>query len=166
MKDTHHPQDVIRRLIEWAEQQPSVRAMLLTSTRAIPDGAVDMFSDYDVMLVAQDIHPFFEDRTWIEDFGDVLVVYWDPIHPEPDYGLEQVGNVTQYQDGLKIDFTVWPLEILQRIVQAAALPAELDAGYPILLDKDHLTDEMKPPTYTAYIPPPPLFSALALYATI
>jgi aminoglycoside 6-adenylyltransferase len=155
MIEIHRPDDVIRRLVHWAEQRPAIRAMLLTSTRAIPNAAVDALSDYDVILVVEDVHPFFEDRTWIEDFGDVLVVYWDPIHVEPDYGIEQVGNVTQYQDGLKIDFTVWSVELLRRIVQATALPAELDAGYKVLLDKDHLTDGMLAPTYSAYIPSRP-----------
>lgn len=155
MKDTHQPDDIIRRLVRWAEQQGAVRAMLLTSTRAIPNAPLDLFSDYDVVLIVQDIRPFFEDRTWLHDFGEVLVAYWDPIHPAPDYGLEQVANVIQYADGLKIDFTLWPVELLRRIAQASALPAELDAGYTILLDKDHLTDGMQPPTYTAYIPRPP-----------
>jgi len=35
------------------------------------------------------------------------------------------------------------------------LAEEFDAGYRPLLDKDHLTDGLKPPTYTAYIPAPP-----------
>jgi aminoglycoside 6-adenylyltransferase len=35
------------------------------------------------------------------------------------------------------------------------LPAELDAGYTILVDKDHLTEGLKAPTYTAYIPTRP-----------
>jgi len=63
MKDTHQESDVVRRLIAWAEQQVSVRAMLLTSTRASPHAPVDAFSDYDVVLVVTDIHPFFTDRT-------------------------------------------------------------------------------------------------------
>jgi aminoglycoside 6-adenylyltransferase len=129
--------------------------MLLTSTRAIPNATTDVFSDYDVVLVVKDIRPFFEDRSWLEDFGEVLVVYWDPIHTDPDYGVEKVANVTQYADGLKIDFTLWPVELLRKIIQAPALTAELDAGYRILLDKENLTDGMKPPTYTAYIPVPP-----------
>ena len=129
--------------------------MLLTSTRAIPNAPVDIFSDYDVVLVVEDIHPFFEDRSWLEDFGEVLVVYWDPIYSDPDYGIEKIANVTQYADGLKIDFTLWPVELLRKIIQAPALTAELDAGYRILLDKDRLTEGMKPPTYSAYIPVPP-----------
>ena len=151
-KDTHQESDVVRRLIRWAEQQVAVRAMLLTSTRANPHASVDVFSDYDVILVVLDIHPFFEDRSWLQDFGQVLVAYWDPIHPAPDYGIEKVGNVIMYEDGLEIDFTLWPVELLRQIAEAPTLPADLDVGYAILVDKDHLTDGMKAPTYTAYIP--------------
>ena len=155
MKDTHFADDVVRQLIRWAEQQVAVRAMLLTSTRANPNASVDVLSDYDVVLVVEDIHPFYTDRAWLEDFGQVLVVYWDPIYPAPGYGIETFANVTQYEDGLKIDFSLWPVELLQRIAEAPALPAYLDAGYTVLVDKDHLTDGMKAPTYTAYIPARP-----------
>src|SRR5262245_31384538 len=155
MNEVYQSSDVIRRLIQWAEDQVSVRAMLLTSTRAVPNAAVDILSDYDVILVVMDIHPFSEDRSWIQDFGQVLVAYWDPIHPDPDYSIEQIGNVIQYEDGLKIDFIVWPVELMRRIVGEAVLPAELDAGYSILLDKDGLAEGMSAPTYAAYIPTPP-----------
>jgi aminoglycoside 6-adenylyltransferase len=151
----HHQNDVFSQLVHWAQQRDSVRAMLLTSTRAVPNATVDSLSDYDVILIVEDIHPFFQDRSWLEDFGEVLVVYWDPIYPDPDHQIEMTTYVTQYADGLKIDFTLWPPELLRKIVQAPALPAELDAGYRVLLDKDQQTNEMKPPTYRAYIPTRP-----------
>ena len=147
--------DVIQRLIEWADRQASVRAVLLTSSRANPTAEVDAFSDYDVILVVQDIHPFFEDRSWMQDFGQVLVVYWDPIHPAPGYGIEQVGNVTLYQDGLKVDFSLWPVELLERIAAAPSLPPDLDTGYEVLVDKDRLAGGLRAPTYSAYVPAPP-----------
>ncbi|CAN5791395.1 aminoglycoside 6-adenylyltransferase [soil metagenome] len=146
---------VIDQLIQWAENQPAVRAMLLTSTRAIPNAPVDRFSDYDLILVVPDIQPFFEDRRWLQDFGQVLVGYWDQVHPEPIYGIEYFSNVIQYEDGLKIDFTLWPIELLRRIVADPGLPAELDAGYSVLIDKEHLTEKLQAPTYRAYIPAPP-----------
>ena len=136
--------------------------MLMTSTRAIPNGLVDIFSDYDIVLIVKNIHPFHEDRSWLEDFGEVLVAYWDPIYLDPDYGVEKFGNVTQYTDGLKIDFTLLPVEWLRKVIEAPALPTELDAGYRILLDKDHLTEGMKPPTYKGYLSTPP---TNALYQT-
>ena len=155
MRDAQEADDVIRRLVRWADRQAAVRAMLLTSTRAIPHAPVDTFSDYDVVLVVWDIHPFVADRGWLRDFGEVLVAYWDPIHPDLNHGLERVGNVTQYADGLKIDFNLWPVALLERIARVPALPAELDAGYRVLADKDRLTEHLRAPTYTANIPLPP-----------
>jgi len=72
--------------------------MLLTGSRASPYAQVDAFSDYDVVLVLR-TSIILAERTWLQDFGQVLVVYWDPIHTAPGYGIEQVGNVTQYEDG-------------------------------------------------------------------
>ena len=152
IQNKHRSDDVINNLIRWAEEQKSVRAMLLTSTRAVPGLPVDELSDYDVVLVVQDIHPFHEDRGWLRDFGDVLVVYVDPIYSDPDTGTEKFGNVTQYADGLKIDFTLYSIPWLQQAVRAESLPTELDAGYRVLLDKDHLTGGIRQPTYSAYKP--------------
>jgi aminoglycoside 6-adenylyltransferase len=155
MNDTTSTNDMIQRFVHWGEKHPAVRAMLLTSTRTSPKAHVDAFSDYDVLLVVADIHPFFERRAWLEDFGRVLVVYRDPILPESTYGLGKFAWITQYEDGLKIDFMVFPVELMQRIVNGTELPDYLDVGYQVLLDKDHLTDGLKPPTYRAHIPVPP-----------
>ena len=163
MTTSQPTRNIIPTLIQWATARNPIRAMLLTSTRAIPDAPIDALSDYDVILIVQDLHPFVADRMWLNDFGDVLVVYWDPIHPDPVFEIERCGNVTQYADGLKIDFTLWPIALFQQIVAAPVLPAELDAGYRVLLDKDHLTATMRPPTGAAYVPTPP---TLTTYQTL
>lgn len=146
---------VIERLVRWGEEQAAVRAMVLTSTRAVPGAPVDALSDYDVVVVAAAIRPFHEDRSWIGDFGEVLVTYWDSIYGEELYGLEQFGNVIQYADGLKIDFTLCLVELVERMGAEGKLPAEWDGGYRVLLDKDGLTVGLPEPTYGAYIPARP-----------
>jgi aminoglycoside 6-adenylyltransferase len=155
MTNTQPIGEIIDKIVQWAAERESIRTVLLTSTRAIPNARIDALSDYDVILVAEDIHPFVADHTWLNDFGDVLVVYWDPIYPNPVYGIEQCANVTQYSSGLKIDFTLWPVTLFQKIVAASDLLPELDAGYQVLLDKDRLADSLGPPTGKAYIPKPP-----------
>ncbi|MGE5222106.1 MAG: aminoglycoside 6-adenylyltransferase [Omnitrophica WOR_2 bacterium] len=153
---TGQPVDgILSKIIRWAEAHSPIRLVLLTSTRAVPGAYTDALSDYDLILVVQDIHPFVADRLWLSDFGDVLVVYWDPIYPDPVYGIDACANVTQYTGGLKIDFTLWPVALFQQIVASPELPAELDAGYRVLLDKDGLAASMPPPTYMAYVPKPP-----------
>lgn len=146
---------VVAKLLEWAQARSSIRAMLLTSTRADPNAVVDVLSDYDVILVVPDIQPYHKDRSWLADFGDVLVTYWDPIYKSPETGLEIFANVVQYESGLRIDFTLWPIEQARKVAEQAYLPAYLDVGYVILLDIDRLTDRFRPPTHTAYIPKSP-----------
>ena len=153
------PPNTEERIIKWAESQTEIRAVLLTSTRAVHNAHVDALSDHDVILIVRSIQPFVEDRTWINDFGEVLVVYWDPIHLAPEFGDEIIANVTQYTTGLKIDFTLWPVSLFEKFVAGPALPAELDAGYRVLLDKDQLTTPMLAPTGKAYIPKPPTLEA-------
>lgn len=144
-----------RHLVTWGERREDVRAMLLTSTRAVPDSKLDALSDHDVILVVRSIVPFVTDRDWIGDFGEVLVAYWDPVEPDSETGIEQSGNIVQYADGHKIDFSLWPIAQLERIVGSPTLPAELDAGYLTLIDKDGLADRLRSPTYRAYVPAKP-----------
>ena len=157
------PPDTEQQIIQWAQSQAEVRAVLLTSTRAVPSAPVDALSDHDVILIVRSIQPFVQDPTWINDFGDVLVAYWDPVHPDPDFGIENIANVTQYASGLKIDFTLLPVSLFEKIVAAPALPEELDAGYRVLLDKDGLTESMLPPTGKAYVPKPPTLEAYQIW---
>lgn len=152
MIDSHDPREVVRRLVRWANGKNFIRAVLLTSTRANPHAPVDILSDYDVVLVVEDIRPFFEDPSWLVDFGYVLVAYWDPIYPDPHHGIERTGNVVQYADGLHIDFWLWPVVLARRIAQTVDLSADLDDGYDMLMDKDGLLDGMSPPGNAAYIP--------------
>jgi aminoglycoside 6-adenylyltransferase len=144
----------IQRIIAWASARPDVNAAILTSSLCNPNALCDRLSDYDVIFVVEDIHPYDKDDAWLEDFGRVLVLWRDPIHLE--YGQERFARITQYEDnGLKIDFTFWPVELLRRVVANTKLPEELDIGYFVLLDKDGLTAGLKPPTYCAHIPNPP-----------
>jgi aminoglycoside 6-adenylyltransferase len=143
----------IEHLIAWGESQPLVRAMILTSTRAVTGLGSDLFSDYDVILGLTDVRPFFESRDWLAAFGRVLVMYQDPL--EEFEGFPKSGNVVQFDGALKIDFSLWSVGILQKVVAGTIQNPELDAGYRVLLDKDSLTRDLKPPTYRAYIPTPP-----------
>ena len=145
MNDNLGTDTLIQKIIQWAQDRDDVRAVLLTSTRAILGEAINKFSDYDVILLVRDIYVYYEDEYWLQDFGDVLVIYRDPIRL--DFGLERFAYITQYENGLKIDFTIWPVEIIPRIVEMGDLPDYLDVGYVVLLDKDHLTGGLKPPTF-------------------
>jgi aminoglycoside 6-adenylyltransferase len=147
--------ETTEQLIAWGSSIADIRAMLITSTRAIAGAPLDRYSDYDIILVVEEIPPYVADRTWLDAFGEVLIGFWDPIYPEPDTGLPHCGNVIYFRSGVRIDFTLWSVAILQQISALAELPAELDAGYRVLLDKDGLANVLHPPSGKAYIPEKP-----------
>jgi aminoglycoside 6-adenylyltransferase len=147
---------VLKKFFEWAAAREDIRAVILTSTRTTPGAMLDFFSDYDIILATT--HPeLYRPDDWLADFGPLLVLYRDPvrlIHGEPAF-----ARITQYANGLKIDFTIWTDELLRRVVAQAVekggLDPDLDLGYRVLLDKDGLTAGMPSPTYQAFIPQRP-----------
>jgi aminoglycoside 6-adenylyltransferase len=152
LNDLNEP-EVIKQITDWAERKPDIRAVLLTSSRTRPDANLDEFSDYDIILVAEDIKPYLEDEGWLGDFGRVLVVYRE--HMQPESGFDRFIRVTQYEDGLKIDFTLWPVGLLRRATVEPKPPGYLDDGYKVILDKDGLTSGMAAPTYQVFVPAVP-----------
>lgn len=152
--DLNNP--VITRLIEWGEGREDVRALVLSSSRTNPtvQHLVDRLSDYDLDVVIQgDARSWYEDRSWLEDFGQVMVGFCDP--PEREYGIEIFGCVILYEEGLEIDFTIMPVDIFRQVVAEPELRGGWDDGHQVLLDKDHMTTGMKRPTHREYIPSPP-----------
>jgi aminoglycoside 6-adenylyltransferase len=145
----------IERLTRWAQARDDIRALILTSTRAIPQARLDAYSDYDVIAIVRDVRPMLKDTGWLAAFGEVLIAYWDPVATDPVTGAESVSNVTQYENGLKIDFSLWSVRRFIDVSSGATPYAELDAGHQVLLDKDDLTAGLPAPTYTAYVPPWP-----------
>ena len=152
MKNVAPAMDVIDRLVQWAKNQSLVRAMVLESSRASDRASVDILSDFDVLLVVSDTRPFSQDETWLQDFGKILVLFRDKGRT---HGLTTYNRLVLYGDGTKIDYIVWPVALLQRVLSASRLPDLLDQGYQVLVDKDDLAHRLKPPTYTAYIPKKP-----------
>jgi aminoglycoside 6-adenylyltransferase len=142
-------------LVRWAEGREDVRAMLLTSTRAVPGARLDAYSDYDVILVVRDVAALLDDPGWLTAFGEVLIAYWDPLVSDPVTGAEHAGNITNYVDGLKIDFSLWSVPHFASITAGPEPDPELDAGHRVLLDRDGLTAGLPAPTYRGYVPTRP-----------
>jgi aminoglycoside 6-adenylyltransferase len=103
----HTADTTIDRLARWAESRDNVRCLIVTSTRVTPGAHVDAYSDFDVIAVVNNVRSMVDDTTWQAHFGDVLISYWDPLEVDPSTGAEWVSNITNYANGLKIDFNLW-----------------------------------------------------------
>jgi aminoglycoside 6-adenylyltransferase len=144
--------DVLAKLVAWGDAEPAIRAMILTSSLTRPDGPVDMLSDYDIILAVTEPERFAQEEDWKHAYGRPMVRWGDE---STLLGLKTYFRSAVYDDYVKMDYGIWPVELLQRIAAEPALPEELDVGYRVLLDKDGHTSTWKPPTYQAHIPARP-----------
>lgn len=138
---------VIDRVLAWAEREEAVRVVAITSTRAHAEGPPDELSDYDIVLVLEDIDRF-----------DPAAAYATPAARWGDeadvHGARSFFRGVVYEDGTKIDWTLWPADAPE-LVAMHGLTDNLDVGYRVLLDRDGDTAGWARPTRTAHIPRAP-----------
>ncbi|HET7573381.1 MAG TPA: aminoglycoside 6-adenylyltransferase [Gaiellaceae bacterium] len=138
---------VLRRIVAWADAEPAVRLVVLTSTRARAEGPPDSLSDYDVIVALDDLERFDAAAAYGEPaarWGDEHEIHGERAH--------FCGVV--YADGIKVDWTLWPAAV-PALVAAHGLDDALDVGYRVLLDKDGAAAAWPAPTFRAHIPARP-----------
>ncbi|KMQ58574.1 aminoglycoside adenylyltransferase [Chryseobacterium angstadtii] len=134
----------LEQIINWAENNPDVRAVLLTSSLVNPYAPVDDFSDLDVELVFENKEKYETGKEWIYLFGEVISMV-----EEDDTCFEGVNamKMVLYTDHVKVDFKLYHKSAFIKEIQEETLPEDWDVGYKVLVDKDNLTKDLKPPTY-------------------
>ncbi len=141
--------EMIAELLEWGKKRETIRSMIQSGSLMNPKAPRDILSDYDIMLIVNDPEAFVEDGTWHLEFGKVLT----SVNSEfTEIGIKARTRLVIYDDGMKIDFSVWPIEILRRVRETEKLPDFMNIGYRVLVDKDGLTEGLNPPLYSGYIP--------------
>ena len=136
----------LNQIIDWAEQNPDVRVILLTSSLVNPLAKVDDFSDLDIELVFEDLTPYKYNDNWLSYFGNPIAKMMD--NEEAFDGFNAIKMVL-YDDFVKVDFKIYQKEKFVELINQTNLPYDWDIGYKILVDKDDLTKNLKQPTYTA-----------------
>jgi aminoglycoside 6-adenylyltransferase len=134
--------DVLAALLEFADADDNIRAVLLEGSRANPDGLVDQWSDYDVAFITHSNGPYLVDG-WFEEFarqfGRVTVarqpddpaLFDNPHNPDQHYAY-----LTQFADGLRLDLTFETVVFLATV--------ELDSATKVLRDKDGIIGSHEP----------------------
>jgi aminoglycoside 6-adenylyltransferase len=151
--ETAAERDVLQRAVDWANDDEGVRALILESSRAVPDTALDEFSDYDLLVVVSDIDAFATDDGWLAWWRTPLVRFSQDRRTAD--GRRWLTRLVVYDDGTKVDHQIWPVDMFRSATAGETLPAILDVGYRVLVDKDAIAADLPPPTFRAHIPTPP-----------
>jgi aminoglycoside 6-adenylyltransferase len=133
---------VIDSILAWAEAEDAVRLVLITSTRARPEGPPDELSDYDVIVALTDLDRF--DASIV----GTPAARWGDEHDV--HGTKTLFRGVVYDNGVKVDWMLWPANV-PALIAEHGLNDNLDGGYRVLLDKDGATASWPAPTFRAHI---------------
>lgn len=118
------------RVAGWAELRPDVRGVLLVGSQARSAAPADRWSDVDLVLVVDEADPYLVDEHWVEAFGRPLLT----LVEETPVGRADERRVL-YEDGLDVDFVLFPFASLRRAAEEPGLRAVLGRGHRILVDR-------------------------------
>ena len=138
-------QEMFDLILGVAQKDERIRAVYMNGSRTNPNVPKDIFQDYDIVYVVQQNKPFYEDKSWIDCFGERLYMQcpdevdrWNglPVDFDACYGW-----LIQFKDGNRMDLHVVPCE------KADVLSDKLGV---ILLDKDGILPAIGEPTDRDY----------------
>ncbi|MCR8642655.1 aminoglycoside 6-adenylyltransferase [Paenibacillus sp. N1-5-1-14] len=126
-------QEMMTLFIDYAKHDSRIRLVTLEGSRTNPNITPDIYQDYDVSYFVTDMASFKENDTWLDQFGERLMMQ----KPE-DMELfpAELGNWFSYlilfEDGNKLDLTLIPVD------ESDDYFANSDGLVEVLLDKDCL----------------------------
>ena len=128
-------------IIGTARKDERIRAVYMNGSRTNKNARKDIFQDYDFVYVVRETRPFYEQKNWIDLFGERLFMQC-PEEVDKSIGRKVdfdkcYGWLMQFKDGNRLDLRVIPLE------EASAYIGKLCV---ILLDKDGILPELPEPS--------------------
>jgi aminoglycoside 6-adenylyltransferase len=140
-------QELMALIVDVANRDDRIRAVLLNGSRANPTISKDIFQDYDIVYVVRNMSEFLANHNWIDVFGERLILQ---LPEEMTFG-EKDDHAFHYlmlfKDGNRIDLTLFPVDKLEVY--------EPDSLTVLLLDKDNLFKNLPPPGEEDYLIRPP-----------
>ncbi|MEI3605077.1 aminoglycoside 6-adenylyltransferase [Pseudogracilibacillus sp. SE30717A] len=134
-------------IINFAKGNEHVRAVYMNGSRTNPNAPKDIFQDYDIVYVVTETASFISDKSWINQFGNLLMMQ------EPDrndLGLQMDVDFQRsysflmlFKDGNRIDLRMLTKETMLNEYEKDSLTIPL-------LDKDSILPKIPPPSDRNY----------------
>jgi aminoglycoside 6-adenylyltransferase len=71
-------------ILEVARKDPRIKAVLLNGSRANPSVEKDMYQDFDIVYVVDEIESWLKDDRWIDVFGPRVMLQMPERMRNPD----------------------------------------------------------------------------------
>ena len=67
-------QEMLDLILGVARQDERIRAVWMNGSRANPRAPRDIFQDYDIAYLVDDMSSFLKDHSWVDVFGERLIM--------------------------------------------------------------------------------------------
>ncbi len=111
-------------LILQTAKSLKVEAIAMSGSRTNPKAPKDVFQDYDVVYVVDDLDNLTSDLSWLDQFGTRIIEQHNVLGNRRLY-------LMLFEDGNRIDLTLCPTEYIQEWVDS-------EADYTVLKDEKGL----------------------------
>lgn len=129
-----NPEITKSKILEFANEDARVRAVVLNGSQANPTIKEDAFQDFDVVFFVENFYSFISDKAWLDHFGKpYLQQFPDEMELGSDPNEEKVSFtiLTVFEDGSRIDIRLFPIEKFKT-------KYEHDSLSVVWLDKDRI----------------------------
>ena len=132
--------EVLTQILDFANNDDKVRAVILNGSRVNPNVTKDIFCDYDVVFSVTDPHYYVGNQTWIKKFGELIIMQQNDCIIG---GMDKFIFLMQFTDGIRIDLSFDPIEAIGHTVTNDSLTR-------VLLDKDNIINQFPEPNDSAH----------------
>ena len=136
-------QEMFDLILNFAESNESIRAVILNGSRANPNAPKDMFQDFDIACLVKDMNPYMRNANIPRYFSEILILQEPENMGEPS--PEDAGSyayLMQFMDGNRIDLSFHAPEKWKVVTG--------DSQSIVLLDKDNALGELPPASDVDY----------------
>jgi aminoglycoside 6-adenylyltransferase len=103
-------QEMMDLILRIAKRDERIRAVYMNGSRANPNVIKDSYRDYDIVYVVTETAPFIADKSWILNFGDLLIVQ-EPDSNDLGWGIDHDFTkryvwLMLFKDGTRIDLGI------------------------------------------------------------
>jgi len=138
---------LIKRIVALGEEDEDIRAIILEGSFTA-DFQVDELSDYDINIFSSNYEKYLIQDGWMARIGEVLL--YQKEHLE-FYDTFIPTRLVLLRDRERVDFSFWKPELLDDIIRGEKVYASYKNGYQILVDKDQLACQLKPPDGSGFV---------------
>jgi aminoglycoside 6-adenylyltransferase len=122
---------MINLILQIANDDERIRAVIVNGSRTISSAKKDIFQDYDIVYLVAEVESFVHDQNWINRFGEILIMQEpDKMDGKWPESKDECTYLMLFKDWNRIDLTLLHLNRLSTMPR--------DSQSILLLDKDYV----------------------------